>query len=97
MIEWSEQHLQIREMVRRFVESEIVPKHDALEFGDEPPYAVLRKMVKTFGLAEMAKARSFRAGPSRRRKSGRCRCSRSTRSARGRSPSPAAAPTRSAA
>src|SRR5215813_1115867 len=64
MIEWSEQHLQIREMVRRFVESEIVPKHDALEFGDEPPYAVLRKMVKTFGLADMAKAR-FEAGIAR--------------------------------
>jgi acyl-CoA dehydrogenase len=64
MIEWSEQHLQIREMVRRFVESEIVPRHDALEFGDEPPYAILRKMVRTFGLDEMAKAR-FAAGIAR--------------------------------
>jgi alkylation response protein AidB-like acyl-CoA dehydrogenase len=64
MIEWSEQHLQIREMVRRFVEQEIVPRHEALEFGDEPPYSVLRKMVKTFGLDEMAKAR-FAAGIAR--------------------------------
>jgi hypothetical protein len=64
MIEWSEQHLQIREMVRRFVEQEIVPRHEALEHGDEPPYAVLRKMVRTFGLDEMAKAR-FAAGIAR--------------------------------
>src|SRR5439155_25763909 len=64
MIEWSEQHLQIREMVRRFVEQEIVPRHEALEHGDEPPYTILRKMVRTFGLDEMAKAR-FAAGIAR--------------------------------
>ena len=63
MIEWSEQHLQIREMVRRFVEAEIVPKHDALEFGDEPPYAVLRKKVRTFGLGQLDEARSWITSP----------------------------------
>jgi acyl-CoA dehydrogenase len=57
MIEWSEQHRQIRDMVRKFIESEIAPRREALEFGDEPPYAVLRKMMKTFGMDEMAKAR----------------------------------------
>src|SRR5262249_43446246 len=64
MIEWSEQHLQIRDMVRRFVEQEVVPGRDALDVGDAPPYAVLRKLVRTFGLDEMARAR-FAAGIAR--------------------------------
>lgn len=57
MIEWSEQHRQIRGMVRKFIEAEIVPQREELEFGDTPPYEVLRKMLKTFGIDEMAKAR----------------------------------------
>ena len=56
MIEWSEQHKQIRDMLRRFVEAEIAPKREELEFGDTPPYAVLRKLLSTFGVDEMAKA-----------------------------------------
>src|SRR6516165_3784569 len=59
MIEWSEQHSAIRDMVRRFVESEIAPKQEELEHGDTPPYELLRKMVKTFGLDEVARARFF--------------------------------------
>jgi len=57
MIEWSEQHEQIRGMFRKFLDAEVVPKLDALEHGDEPPYDVLRKMMKTFGIGEMAKAK----------------------------------------
>ncbi|MEZ4446139.1 MAG: acyl-CoA dehydrogenase family protein [Polyangiaceae bacterium] len=56
MFEWSEQQKQIRQMFRRFVETEIVPRREAIEFGDEPPYEVLRKMMATFGIGEMAKA-----------------------------------------
>ncbi len=56
MIEWSEQHQQIRSMIRRFIEKEIKPNLDELEHGDTPPYDILRKMVKTFGLDQMAKA-----------------------------------------
>ncbi len=56
MFEWSEQHRQIRGFVRKFVEAEIVPRREAIEFGDEPPYGVLRKMMSTFGVGEMAKA-----------------------------------------
>ena len=56
MIEWSEQHRQIRGFVRKFVESEIAPRREELEFGDEPPYDVLRKLMSTFGVGEMAKA-----------------------------------------
>ena len=54
MIEWSEQHRQIRDMVRRFVETEIAPQREELEFGDTPPYEVLRKLMKTFGASQMA-------------------------------------------
>jgi alkylation response protein AidB-like acyl-CoA dehydrogenase len=57
MIEWNEQHLAIRDMVRRFVEAEIKPRREALEHGDAPPYDVLRKMVRAFGLDEMARMR----------------------------------------
>ena len=57
MIEWSEMHLAIRDAMRRFVEAEVVPKIEAIEHGGEPPYDVLRKMVATFGLKDMAEAR----------------------------------------
>ena len=57
MIEWSEQHRMIRDAVRRFVEAEIKPNIEQLEHGDLPPYDVLRKLVSTFGMDEMARAR----------------------------------------
>ena len=57
MIEWSEQHKAVQQMVRRFVQAEIKPKLEELEHGDTPPYDVLRKLLKTFGMDEMSKAR----------------------------------------
>src|SRR6266581_2239787 len=57
MIEWSEQHLTIRDMVRRFVTAEIKPRLMELEHGDLPPYDILRKLMAAFGLAEMARMR----------------------------------------
>jgi alkylation response protein AidB-like acyl-CoA dehydrogenase len=57
MIEWSEQHLMIRDMVRRFVEAEIKPRLHDFEHGDLPPYDVLRKMMATFGIDEVARQR----------------------------------------
>ena len=57
MIEWSEQHKAIRDMVRRFVETEIAPNLEKYEHEGEPPYDVLRKMIATFGLKDMAKGR----------------------------------------
>jgi alkylation response protein AidB-like acyl-CoA dehydrogenase len=57
MIEWSEQHLMIRDALRRFVEEEIEPHVEELEHGDTPPYDVLRKLYATFGMGEMARAR----------------------------------------
>ncbi len=57
MIEWNEMHLGIRDAMRRFIAAEIVPKLDDLEHGDLPPYDILRKLMKTFGIADMARAR----------------------------------------
>ena len=44
-------------MVQKFVEAEIKPKVEELEHGDTPPYDVLRKLYKTFGMDEMARQR----------------------------------------
>src|SRR5262249_449091 len=53
MIEWNEQQLMIRDMMRRFIDDEIKPKWHDLEHGDLPPYDILRKLMQTFGLDEM--------------------------------------------
>src|SRR5437764_5860253 len=55
MFEWTEEQRMIRDAVRQFVESEIAPRRDEFEFGDSPPYDVLRKLYKTFGLDVMAR------------------------------------------
>ena len=54
MIEWTETQLMIRRTVRQFIEAEIAPRIMYLEHSDMPPYDVLRKMVKTFGMDVMA-------------------------------------------
>jgi alkylation response protein AidB-like acyl-CoA dehydrogenase len=55
MFEWSEEHAMVRDAVRQFVENEIRPERDELEFGDTAPYDVLRKMFQTFGLDALAR------------------------------------------
>jgi hypothetical protein len=55
MFEWSEEQVAIRDAVRRFVEEEIKPHVEELEFGDTPPYEVMRKLYKTFGLDSIAR------------------------------------------
>lgn len=54
MIEWTETQLMIKRTIRQFIEAEIAPQIMALEHSDMPPYNVLRKMVKTFGMDVMA-------------------------------------------
>ena len=66
MIEWSEQHQMIRDAVRKFVDAEVAPHVEELEHGDTPPYDILRKMIRTFGMDELARAR-FRHQLERRR------------------------------
>jgi acyl-CoA dehydrogenase len=56
MIGWSEQQLMVQGMIRDFVEKEIVPILDDLEYNGLPPYEVLRKLFGTFGMDELAGA-----------------------------------------
>src|SRR3954469_13929711 len=54
MYEWSEMELAIQDAIRQFVNAEIRPLREELEFGDLPPYDILRKLWKTFGIDVMA-------------------------------------------
>src|SRR4029079_12823838 len=54
MFEWSEELLMVRDAVRHFVDTEIRPHREELEHGDLPPYDLLRKLYKTFGMDQMA-------------------------------------------
>ena len=56
MYEWSDEHKMIRDAVRDFVEKEVRPRREELEFGDTPPYDVIRKLYSTFGMDEMARS-----------------------------------------
>jgi acyl-CoA dehydrogenase len=55
MYEWSEELQMIRDAVRQFVDNEIRPHRDELEFGELPPYDLLRKLYSTFGMDAMAR------------------------------------------
>lgn len=57
MIEWSEQQKLARDAIRKFIEAEIVPLSEQLEYGDLPPYDIIRKLYQTFGIDEIARAR----------------------------------------
>ncbi len=57
MIQWTEEQQMVRDAVRQFVEAEVAPRREELEFGDTPPYDVLRKLYSTFGMDTMARER----------------------------------------
>ena len=57
MFEWSEEQLMIRDAIRRFIDTEVVPNIDALEHGDLPPYDIIRKLFETFGMDQIARDR----------------------------------------
>jgi hypothetical protein len=54
MFEWPEELQMVRDAVRQFVDNEIRPHREELEHGDLPPYDLLRKLYKTFGMDQMA-------------------------------------------
>ena len=54
MFEWSEELQMVRDAVRTFVDTEVRPHREELEHGDMPPYDLLRKLYKTFGMDQMA-------------------------------------------
>ncbi|MFZ4433284.1 MAG: acyl-CoA dehydrogenase family protein [Microthrixaceae bacterium] len=55
MFQWSEEQEMVRQAVRDFVDREIRPHREELEFGDLPPYDLLRKLFSTFGMDAMAR------------------------------------------
>jgi alkylation response protein AidB-like acyl-CoA dehydrogenase len=57
VIEWSDEQLMVRDAVRTFIDKEIKPNLEELEHGDTPPYEVLRKLYRTFGMDAMARDR----------------------------------------
>ena len=65
VFEWSEEQLMVRDAVRRFIEAEVVPNIDALEYGDMAPYEIIRKLYATFGMDQLARDR-FKAQLSRK-------------------------------
>lgn len=53
MFEWSETDVMIRDAVRAFIDREIRPNLDALDSGELPPYPVIRKLFREFGIDAM--------------------------------------------
>jgi len=55
--QWSDEHEMVRGAVRQFIDKEIRPRIDEFEHGDTPPYDVLRKLFKDFGMDAAARDR----------------------------------------
>jgi alkylation response protein AidB-like acyl-CoA dehydrogenase len=55
MFDFTDEQKMIRKMLRRWVEAELVPHVDALESEAMLPYEPMRKLIATFGMADMAK------------------------------------------
>src|SRR5690606_32230201 len=60
MYEFNETQQMIRDQFRNFVENEIRPNIDDIEYNGVPPYDLLRKMFKTFGM-DVAARQQFEA------------------------------------
>ena len=57
MFQWTEEQEMVRGAVRQFIDKEIRPRIDEFEHGDTPPYEVLRKMFREFGMDVAARDR----------------------------------------
>ena len=57
MFQWTDEQEMVRGAVRQFIDKEIRPNIDEFEFGDTPPYDVLRKMFAEFGMDVAARDR----------------------------------------
>ncbi|OSC38982.1 acyl-CoA dehydrogenase family protein [Mycobacterium decipiens] len=66
MLRWTEEQMMYRRAVRQFVEKVVAPAREALEFEGLPPYDILRRFYKEFGVGESAMQRfeaSLSGGP----------------------------------
>lgn len=57
MFEWSEEQEMVRVAVRQFIDKEIRPRVEEFEHESVPPYDVLRKMFREFGMDVAARDR----------------------------------------
>ncbi len=57
MYQWTNEQEMVRGAVRQFINKEIRPRIDEFEHGDTPPYEVLRKMFREFGMDVAARDR----------------------------------------
>jgi alkylation response protein AidB-like acyl-CoA dehydrogenase len=55
--QWTDEQEMVRGAVRQFIDKEIRPRIDEFEHGDTPPYEVLRKMFREFGMDVAARSR----------------------------------------
>ncbi len=55
MYEWSDTDVMFRDALRGFIDKEIRPHVDRLESGELPPFDIIRKLYKTFGIDVMAR------------------------------------------
>src|SRR5215472_9616695 len=55
MFDFTEEQKMMRKMLRRWVEAELVPHVDALESEQMLPYEPMRKLIATFGIADMVR------------------------------------------
>ena len=55
MFDFSDEHKQIRKVMRQYVEKEIEPHNDAMESGAITPYGPMRKLAELLGLPERAR------------------------------------------
>jgi alkylation response protein AidB-like acyl-CoA dehydrogenase len=60
VIDWSDEQRMVQAAVRDFIDKEVVPVHRELEHGDLPPYDILRKLLRAFGMDAMARDRFAR-------------------------------------
>lgn len=57
MFQWTDEQEMVRDAVRQFIDKEIRPRVDEFEHGDTPPYEVLRKLFRDFGMDSAARER----------------------------------------
>jgi alkylation response protein AidB-like acyl-CoA dehydrogenase len=57
VIRWSPEQQAVRDALRDFVQKSVEPHRRQLESGDLPPYDILRELIRTFGLDEIAEER----------------------------------------
>jgi hypothetical protein len=55
MFDFSDEQKMVRQMVRRWATSKLEPALDAIEEEHEPPFALMRDFIDTFGIAELAR------------------------------------------